>query len=261
MVTISPAAPVAVTPAVDRLAEARVRIEAYVKRSGGHLAVAVLDRRSEASVTVGSRRFQTASIVKVNILAAVLLRAQRRGRDLTSSARRLAASMITVSDNDAASTLWRQIGGAPGLAAANRTLGLRETRPNVHWGMTTTTAADQIRLLTALTTPGGPLSPENQRFLLDLMGRVDVDQSWGIPAAAGQDATRSYVKNGWVTVAEDHDRWLVNSIGRITEPDHDWLVAILSDHQVSRRAGIQVVEKAAKYALRELRTAARLAPP
>ena len=64
-----------------------------------------------------------------------------------------------------------------------------------------------------------------------------------------------YVKNGWDTADVDGGRWLVNSIGRIVEARHDWLIAVLSDHHVSQKEGVRVVEKAATYVLKELRTA------
>lgn len=68
----------------------------------------------------GSTRFRTASIVKVDILAALLLQHQRSGTPLTNSEQDLARSMITSSDNAAASSLWRRIDAAVGLSAANR---------------------------------------------------------------------------------------------------------------------------------------------
>jgi beta-lactamase class A len=251
---------VPVSPTADRFAEARIRIESYVQRFDGHLGVAVLDRQGGANVTVNGRRFQTASIVKINILAALLLREQMRSRSLGASSRRLAEAMITASDNDATSMLWQEIGGQRGLAAANKTLGLHETRPNSHWGLTTTTAADQIRLLSALTASNGPLNAQNRRFILGLMGKVNPDQRWGVTAAAGSDNIKSYVKNGWVTVTDDSNRWLINSIGRIIEPDHDWLISVLSDHHVSQREGIRVVGNAARYTLHELRAASNQPP-
>ncbi|WBB66286.1 serine hydrolase [Micromonospora sp. WMMD812] len=251
----SPTPPIRVSPTPDRLAIARSRIEAHVRRAGGHLSVAVLDRQGGANMTVGARRFQTASIVKVDILAALLLREQSRGHKLGSRARRLATNMIVISDNDAASSLWQEIGGSRGLATANRALGLRETTPNTHWGLTTTTAGDQLRLLATLVAPDGPLDPGNRQFVLDLMGRVDADQRWGVTAAAGPEATKAYVKNGWDTATADNNRWIVNSIGRLTDPDHDWLLAVLSDHHRTQADGIRVVEQAAAYALRELRAA------
>lgn len=252
----SPASPIPTTPAVDLIAQARTRIKAYVDRYDGHLAVAALDREGTAALTVGARRFETASIVKVNILAALLLRQNPPGKALGSDTRRLAEAMIVSSDNDAAVALWQRIGGSRGLTAANRAFGLRETRPNTHWGLTTTTAADQLRLLTALTSPEGPLTPQDRTFIMGLMKEVIPEQRWGVTAARESGSRSYYVKNGWDTVDVDGGRWLVNSIGRIVEARHDWLIAVLSDHHVSQKAGIRVVEKAATYVLKELRAAA-----
>ncbi|WP_433650101.1 serine hydrolase [Micromonospora zamorensis] len=251
----SPAGPIPTTPTVDRLEQARTRIKAYVERYGGHLAVAALDRQGSAAVTVGTRRFETASIVKVNILAALLLRQKPPGKALGSETRRLAEAMITSSDNPAAVALWQRIGGSRGLTAANRALDLRETRPNSHWGLTTTTAADQLRLLTALTSPTGPLTPQDRTFVLGLMSKVIPEQRWGVTAAREPGNRSVYVKNGWDTVDVDGGRWLVNSIGRIVEARHDWLIAVLSDHHVSQEEGVRVVEKAATYVLKEMRAA------
>lgn len=251
----SPASPIPTTPAIDRIAQARERIEAYVRRHDGHLAVAALDRQGTAAVTVGTRRFETASIVKVNILAALLLRQKPQGKALGSGTRRLAEDMIVSSDNAAAVSLWQRIGGSRGLSAANRTLGLRETKPNTHWGLTTTTAADQLRLLTALTSPTGPLTAQDRTFVMDLMKKVIPEQRWGITAAREAGSRSVHVKNGWDTVDVDNGRWLVNSIGRVVEARHDWLIAVLSDHHVSQKEGIRVVEKAATYVLKELRAA------
>jgi hypothetical protein len=161
--------------------------------------------------------------------------------------------MITVSDNDAASRLFDAIGGVRGLAAANRVLGLRETAPAAAWGETTTTAADQIRLLEAITSRQSALPEPARRLVLELMQDVVDEQSWGVSAAAKTPATGIWVKNGWVPVGDDSGRWIVNSIGRIAERDHDWLVAVLSDHHPSQQRGIAAVENAARVAISQLR--------
>lgn len=251
----SPAIPIPTTPAIDRVDQARTRIKAYLERYDGRVAVAALDRQGTAAVTVGGRRFETASIVKVNILAALLLRQRPPGRALGSDTRRLAEAMIVSSDNDAAVALWQRIEGSRGLTAANRALGLRETKPNPHWGLTTTTAADQLRLLTALTSPTGPLTPQDRAFVMGLMKKVIPEQRWGVTAAREPGNRSVYVKNGWDTVDVDGGRWLVNSIGRVVEARHDWLIAVLSDHHVSQKEGIRVVEKVATYVLKEMRAA------
>ena len=49
------------------------------------MSVAVLDMDSGASAVYGEGAFDTASIVKVDILAALLLQAQDAGRQLTAA--------------------------------------------------------------------------------------------------------------------------------------------------------------------------------
>ena len=54
--------------------------------------------------------FDSASVVKVTILGALLRKAQAEHRSLTRTERALAWAMITRSDNNAASALWAETG-------------------------------------------------------------------------------------------------------------------------------------------------------
>jgi hypothetical protein len=63
------------------------------------------------------------------------------------------------------------------------------------------------------------------------------------------------VKNGWLASPADRGRWIVNSVGRVVEPGHDWLVAVLSDHNPTEGSGITLVEHLASTALTGLRSA------
>jgi hypothetical protein len=85
------------------------------------------------------------------------------------------------------------------------------------------------------------------------MSQVDEGQDWGVTAAATARTTKVYAKNGWDNVSADGGRWTVNSIGRLVEPGHDWLVAVLSSHHTTQPAGIKMVEKVARYVIGELR--------
>ncbi|WP_306189175.1 MULTISPECIES: serine hydrolase [unclassified Streptomyces] len=197
--------------------------------------------------------YDTASIVKVDILAALLLQAQDAGRHLTAEERALAEPMIRHSDNAAANALWREIGRAPGLEAANKRLGLTATKggPGAKWGLTQTTARDQIRLLRAVfdgTTPSAPthaLNEESRAYIRSLMSRVADDQAWGVSAAAGSQWA---LKNGWLQRSTT-GLWDVNSVGRITANGHHYLVAVLSGGSASMSDGVALVEKAARQAL------------
>ncbi|MGN9906750.1 serine hydrolase [Phytohabitans sp. LJ34] len=237
------------SPSPDLVAKTKAQLERFVRSNGGRVAVALHDAVSGAGLSVGTRRFRTASIVKVDILAALLL----DDDTLTTTQRALATDMITVSDNDAASRLFRTVGGVSGLNKANAAFGMKETKANSAWGVTTTTAADQVRLLRSITAGDSPLSGAATKFVLGLMGKVVEEQRWGVPAAAPAGASGVWVKNGWVQVSADGGRWAVNSIGRITEDGHDWLMAVLSDHHATQEKGIEIVEQAATMALRSMR--------
>ncbi|MGW2638190.1 serine hydrolase [Streptomyces sp. NPDC001348] len=197
--------------------------------------------------------FDTASIVKVDILAAALLEAQDAGRDLTARERAEAELMIEHSDNAAANTLWRRIGLAPGLAAANKRFGLTSTEggSGPRWGLTRTTASDQIRLLRAVFAPdrapgsaSSALDEESRAYLRTLMSRISTEQAWGVSAAGSGWA----LKNGWLQRATT-GLWDVDSIGRITTGGHRYLVAVLSDGSTTMRDGVSLAERAAQAAV------------
>ena len=71
-------------------------------------------------------QFDSASVVKVTILSALLRKLQQEHRSLTAAQRKLATEMITVSDNDAASTLWAET-GTPSLQHFLDLAGMKET--------------------------------------------------------------------------------------------------------------------------------------
>jgi hypothetical protein len=248
--TLSPGALDVRAVVPDRAAVLTAALDAYAATVPAQFAVAVLDHRTGTSFTYGGDvAIRTASVVKVDILAAVVLRAQDAGRDLTASEQSLAAAMIRNSDNDAASTLWWSIGGSAGLAASDARLGLTETVPGSgeYWGATTTTVADRIHLLDTIADPAGPLAAHRD-YILGLMGTVEVDQAWGVSAAAtGGDEVA--LKNGWIGL---DNGWTVNSIGRITGATSDITIAILSQYQPSYADGIASVERIATLAQSEL---------
>lgn len=231
----------------ERAVLAAEKVREFAAGLPGRLSFAAVDRTTGAGFRTGDGlRFQTASIVKVDILAALLLR--RGDSGLTAAERRSAERMITVSDNAAATELFAVIGGVSGLNRANDDFGMTETRPTPSWGTTTTTAADQIRLLRTIVAEDGPLRPGGRGLVLELMSQVVDGQRWGVSAGAGSTGAQVWLKNGWDTVDAHSGQWLVNSIGRIVEGDRDWLVVILSDHHDTLDRGIAVVEQAATIA-------------
>ncbi|MER5912437.1 serine hydrolase [Streptomyces sp. NPDC001982] len=215
-------------------------------------AVLDLDGTSGKPVVYGDDvHYDTASIVKVDILAVALLQAQDAGHGLTAKERAQAEVMIEHSDNAAANALWRRIGLAPGLEAANKRLGLTSTKggPGGKWGLTRTTSSDQIRLLRAVFGTGSAgssaLDEASQTYIRTLMARIAGEQAWGVSAAAGSGWA---LKNGWLQ-RNTTSLWDVNSVGRITSGGHHYLVAVLSDGSPTMKDGVSLVERAARTAV------------
>ncbi|MGW1023409.1 serine hydrolase [Streptomyces sp. NPDC002577] len=219
---------------------------------------------SSAAVYADGSTFDTASIVKVDILAALLLQAQDAGRHLTTQERTYATAMIENSDNASATALWQVIGGADGLNAANKRLGLTSTVAGVNgrWGLTQTTADDQVALLRAVfgaadstssagtssessSSSSSELTEASRAYIQELMGKIATDQDWGVSAAAGSGWA---LKNGWLQRSTTA-LWDINSIGRVTVDGRQYLVAVLSGGNASKEKGVSLVERAAKAAV------------
>ncbi|GAA3211684.1 hypothetical protein GCM10010468_30510 [Actinocorallia longicatena] len=227
-------------------------LKKYMAGRSGQASVSVTDLTTGRSYTYnGGLRTATASVVKVDILASLLLRAQDRGRSLTSSERALASRMIRYSDNDAATSLFNLVGGRGGLVRYNRRLGLKQTTPSYAWGATTTSAADQVRLLKAFTSAKSRIKPANRRYALGLMHTVTASQSWGVSAAAKKG---DYValKNGWLPRPVDGGRWTITTVGRVRGHGHDYLIAVISRRNSSMGSGITTVEHLARAVARGL---------
>ena len=104
-------------PSVDRQSLLAAAMKSVTVEDGADVSVAVFDLGSGESASYGDGTFDTASIVKVDILATLLLQAQDANRHLTAQEKTYATAMIEDSDNTSASALWTAIGQADGLRA------------------------------------------------------------------------------------------------------------------------------------------------
>ena len=224
-------------------------LRSAVAQADGAVSVAVTDLGTGQSLSYGGdgHAFATASIVKVDILATLLLQAQEQGTTLTQTQQGLATTMIENSDNDSATALWNDIGQESGLDAANQKFGLTSTSGGTegNWGLTTTTAADQLRLLRQVFTSDSLLSSTSRQYIQGLLGQVESDQRWGVSAAAsGSDFA---VKNGWLPRSAT-GLWVINSIGEVERDGHQLLIAVVSDGNISESGGISLVQSVAQAA-------------
>ncbi|MET8894374.1 serine hydrolase [Streptomyces albogriseolus] len=215
---------------------------------GPRVSAAALDPATGETYASDEGLFVTASVVKVDILTALLQTARNAGRGLTAAEREHAEAMIVRSDNDAATALWQAVGRAAGLDAANARLGLTRTVADVRWGLTRTTAVDRVTLLRRILTPeGAVLDAQARAYVRELMERVVPEQAWGVPALA-DPGTRWTVKNGWLP-RDATGLWVVNSTGCVTAGGRAYAVAVLSDGHASMAEGVARVEEAAREAV------------
>jgi len=170
----------------------------------------------------------TASIMKVDILATLLAQGQSTGQVLTPGEQSIAVPMIEESDDDDAQDLWDSEGGATAVGAFDTAAGLTQTDPDAagYWGLSTTTAADQVQLLRTVAYPNAVLTPASQAYALNLMENVESDQAWGVSAGVVAGSTVA-LKNGWLPL--DCGGWQVNSIGYVDGQGRDYVIAVLTD--------------------------------
>ncbi|WP_433464619.1 serine hydrolase [Spirillospora sp. CA-128828] len=234
----------------------RQSVRAYIRTRPGKAGVMATDLRT--GLTFGENekgRFVSASIMKVDILASLALQRQRDHRWLSGGERELAGQMIRESDNSAADALYSHAGYGAGVRKANKSFGLQNTTPfSPSWGSSWTSPADQVRLLTNLASDGSPLNASGRRYILGLMGSVLDEQAWGVSAAARPDE-KVALKNGWTPVRHQGHGWTINSVGRITGPGHDFLVAVCTGENPTMETGVSTVEHVAGMVVEALRAA------
>jgi hypothetical protein len=224
---------------------------AYVAGRAGTVLAAVYDLRTGQSWRLGDGAAQPeASVVKLDILETLL--ARQGGAELSPGDQTLSQSMIEDSDNDAATSLWDEAGGADGIGAYNERAGLTRTTPSAcvtcagfpwpGWGLTTTVPYDQLTLLKQLVAPGpSPLLSAAQRsYVLSLMENIAPGQRWGVSGGVPA-GVKVALKNGWLPLNDANTDWQVNSVGWVSGAGRDYLVAVLSTGNPTEQYGIDTI--------------------
>jgi beta-lactamase class A len=207
----------------------------------------------------GSSHFDSASIVKVTILGALLLKAEDQHRYLTRTETALARAMITRSDNNAATALWNDVGYAS-LRHFLYRAGMKQTSlgPDGYWGLTQVTAHDETVLLRLLLVPNKVLDNASRTYALNLMAHVISSQRWGVPAGAPASVT-VHVKNGWLPRATHG--WRIHSIGGFTWPKGWYTIVVLTQDNPTMAYGITTIETIARVVHHDLNPAAKSVIP
>lgn len=209
---------------------------------GRRISAAVYDTRTGCQYRYRSDlRITTASVLKAEIMAGTLLRAQRAGRGLTSTERSRVAAMIRTSDDPSANALWSALGGTSAMRSIDAELGLRETQAASPWGLTSTSAADRNALLRQLLLgQWGPFSASTRSQARAFMLDVTPSQRWGITSGV-PGSWKVPLKNGFFPA--QCCGWRINTSGVVERPGGGAYVAtVLSDGWSTEAQGIAAVE-------------------
>ncbi|MER5616018.1 serine hydrolase [Streptomyces sp. NPDC002215] len=241
-------------------------ITAALKDRKSTTAVALYDRTTKTNCTLrATTKYDSASVVKATVLATLLWDNKKHNRYLTQREINLSTAMITKSDNNATTSLWKQL-GVTKVKAFLKAAGMTHTVPGSggYWGLTQITAQDELRLLTLLTAKNSVLSDSARAYELGLMRKVVSSQRWGTPAGAPSGVTVQ-VKNGWLPRATHG--WRVHSIGAFTGKGHDYAITVLTQDNKTMNDGINTIQAVARAVHKDLnpavaaKTTSTIAPP
>jgi len=216
---------------------------AYMESRSGTFAGAIFEPRSGIMyVHHPQNSFVAASTMKVPIMLTLLSRENAQDSGSVGSREPLLVPMIVVSDNGAATTLFKKAGGQKAVQAEVRARGLTHTRVEPdQWGLSTTTAPDMARLMRSLYL-GQRLNPALRRSALGLLGNVVEPQRWGVPEGV-PDSTYIAFKGGWL---EQDDGWQVHQIGVMETNGRTFVFALMTAGQPGEVYGRESLEGAGK---------------
>ncbi|MGP3983422.1 serine hydrolase [Streptomyces sp. KR80] len=226
-------------------------ITAALRGRSATTAVSLRDRTTNTVCTLrADQRFDSASVVKVTVLATLLWDAKKHNRYLTQREADLSKAMITKSDNSATSALWKQLGVAK-VKGFLQAAGMTQTVPGSggYWGLTQITARDEQRLLDLVTSKNTVLSENSRAYILKLMNQVISAQRWGTPAGAPSTA-KIHVKNGWLS--RSTHGWRVHSIGAFTGNGHQYTITVLTHDNSTMNDGVATIQAVARAIHKDL---------
>ncbi len=207
----------------------------------GVVSLAVVNSEGSLRGERENRRYAAASVVKAMLLAAEVRRLKKAGEGIDSTTDSLLTSMITLSDNGAADSIYARVGDQGLFDVAHRA-GMERFTVAGHWGNAQITAADMARFFGDLDHA---LVRKHREYAKGLLGSVVETQSWGIPAAAG-DRWAVRFKGGWLP-----DHALVHQAAELRERDgkRKLAIVVLTDDQPSFTYGIESVRGVAERLL------------
>ncbi|MFI9777271.1 serine hydrolase [Streptomyces sp. NPDC051956] len=226
-------------------------ITAALASRKGTVAVGLHDRTTNTTCSLrATSSYDSASVVKVTVLATLLWDAKKTNRYLTTREANLATAMITKSDNAATTSLWKQLGTTK-VKGFLKAAGMTRTVPGSggYWGLTQINVQDEQKLLSLVTAKNSVLSDNSRAYILKLMGKVVSSQRWGTPAGA-PSSVAVHVKNGWLQ--RSTYGWRVHSIGAFSGGGHDYTISVLTHGNSTMSYGVDTIQGVARVIHKDL---------
>jgi hypothetical protein len=214
---------------------------------GARFTAAVHDHRTGCEYHLNPHlELTTASVVKAQVLAGVLLAAQDAGRRLTPPEVADIELMMHFSHNrPPTSRLYLQIGGARGMEELDERFGITGTSHTAWYGATRSTAEDRTRLVEQLLIGGGPLHEASVQTAWEWMSGVSAAQSWGVTAGL-PSPYRAALKNGFFPASRSG--WRLGTTGVVRDPHGGaYAMTVMTDNNPNEPAGITLVEAIARH--------------
>lgn len=215
--------------------------ERFADSRAGRISFAVVDEDGKLRGKHVSRVHNSASVVKVMFMLALLRQPDVRHDALTATEKHLMGPMIRVSDNDAATAIYNRVGEGA-LYNLAHDAGLKHFTTQPTWGLSTITAKEQARFFYRLER----YIPKRHRgYAMHLLTRVVSYQRWGIPPVA-PNGWKLHFKGGWSGAPS----WRVNQVMLLRKPPRRFSLAILTREQPSYGYGQDSIQGVAHRLLR-----------
>lgn len=228
-------------PESDSVDALSMHLSQYLSTLGPNVGVEVYDLTRQHSYSYNStEQFLTASSIKVPIMLTFFGLSESQGREPNAQEMSLLTAMIEHSDNDAASALFDEIGGAAGIASFMQHAGINGLLPNDGaWGYSRITPQAMVDLLTQLHD-GTILTVTDRATAFYLMQHIEADQQWGVGDTAPTAASFA-MKNGWVPGPDG--LWSVNTSGIVNVGGETYIISVYTQEQSSLADGQAIVQQ------------------
>lgn len=207
----------------------------------GRISFAVVDESGRLRGSHTDRVHNSASVVKVMFMVALLRERGVRHDALTDGERALLEPMIRRSDNQAATAIYNRVGESA-LYRLAKDAGLDHFSTQPTWGLTTITAGSQARFFSRLRTY---IPKRHRAYAMRLLTQIVPSQRWGIPPVAPR-GWRLHFKGGWSGAPS----WRVNQVMLLRNSPRRFSVAVLTREQPSMTYGTESIEGVARRLLR-----------